>query len=157
MDCSVEQNVYESWASTNVRITWQWQSIVPYWTLHPSVTKIYLFHSKTLGAKRFLNLVVDIYYDPLDGGSAPSKVSYTDKNTHTFAATIQVCEKYTGVHVQAEGPATGVRPASDYVIISLCHYVIMSYDIRLSIILITLQIPCQTFFDGLFFESINYR
>lgn len=27
-----------------------------------------------------------------------------------------VCEQYTRVHVQAEGPATGVRPAPDYVI-----------------------------------------
>jgi len=30
---------------------WQWPCIVPYWTFHPPVTKIYLFHSKTLGAK----------------------------------------------------------------------------------------------------------
>ena len=66
---------------------------------------------------RFLNLVVDICYDPLDGGSARSKFSYTDKNTHThkFAATIPVCEQYTGVHIQAQGHATGVLPSPDYV------------------------------------------
>jgi len=48
MDCSVEQNVYETSARTNVRITWQWHCIAPCCTPQPPDTKIYLFHSKTL-------------------------------------------------------------------------------------------------------------
>jgi hypothetical protein len=81
---------------------------------------------KTLGAKspracHFLALWILLWISVTTPwiGDRPVARSLipTKKNTHThkFAATIPVCEEYTGVHVQGQGHATGVRPLPDYV------------------------------------------